>query len=156
MTGILNLRNGQHTDHDDGDTNVSDDHTIVGEEIQEHGEDRPNDGPVPHPDVSTVLSKSNDRRDNGGTPDLAQPGNERNQHGSFNATFVVSKHCQGRVVKEDRDESGNDEGRALNQNQREDGQELTQSTKQEADGHGIRRTETVGSGTVDPGNGTRQ
>ena len=71
---------------------------------------------------------------------------------AFQTASVISIHRDSRVVKENRHESGDNQYRALQQNQSADGQELSYSACQETDGNRIRRTETIRYRTVNSRN----
>ena len=139
---VLDLRDRQKDDNDDR-------HACVAQEPHHDSEHRPYRIPVEHSEVSAVVGHSDPACDESSAEYFDEAREERNHDAGFESALFVGNKAHGRVVKEYRHESADDDRRRMHHDQQNDRDDLPAKTCEETESNSVGIAETEADCAVD-------
>ncbi len=149
IPAVLDLGERQKDDDDQSNTDIS-------EIAHRDCEERPYGIPVEHSEISTVIGEADPAGEESGSEYLDEAGAEGDDEAGFETALFIGHEADGGVVKEDGDESADDDRGGSEEDQGHDGNDLSGETCEESEGHGVGIAEAVADCAVDTGYGSGQ
>ncbi len=146
---VFDLGDCQQYNHHNGNSNIS---CIM----HEHCEDRPYRIPVKHAKISAVFCQTYPAGNQRRSKYLHKTGKERNDQACFQTALFVGYQTHGRIIKEHRNKTADDNGRGAHEDQHKDRNDLSHKAGQESECNCIGITESKADCTVNARNRCRK